>query len=357
MKPRPLKPMTASPTPAPTGTVRRIVTFLARCVVGVLWLLLTVWAVAAIHFSNLPWAWLRDVLAGAFAVGVVVLLVRERSRWRARGIFLAAWAVVLAWFFLIPASNSRNWRKDVAVLPYADIHGDRLMVHNIRNCDYRTETNYTVRHYDREFDLAKLSSADLFVVHWGSPLIAHTMVSFGFADGAHLCFSIETRMEEGESYSAIAGFFRRYEITYVVADERDLVRLRTNYRKGEEVYLYRLKNSSPAQTRAVLLDYFATINHLKDTPEWYNALVDNCTTSIHQHTFPYFKQIPFDWRILVNGYLPELLYEHGALDTSLPFAELKERSHINARAKPADQDPEFSARIRDGLPGAKIPLP
>jgi len=344
-------------TSDPGRPVLRVLTVIARCLVGLLWFFLTLWAVGAIYYSNLPWGWLRDLLAVGFVAGTVFLLVAVKSRWRARGIFLAAWGAVLVWYLLIPASNDRNWRRDVAVLPYAEINGDRLVVHNIRNCDYRTETDYTVRHYDREFDLAKLNSADLFVVHWGSPLIAHTMVSFGFADGGHLCFSIETRMEQGEAYSAIAGFFRRYEITYVVADERDLVRLRTNYRTGEEVYLYRLQNSSPAQTRAVLLDYFATINHLKDTPEWYNALIDNCTTSIQQHTFQYFKQIPFDWRILVNGFLPELLYEHGTLVTSLPFAELKSRSHINERAKAADQDPEFSARIRAGLPGAKIPSP
>ena len=84
---------------------------------------------------------------------------------------------------------------------------------------------------------------------------------------------------------------------------------------------------------------------------WYNAATDNCTTSIHQHTYPYFKRIPWDWRILVNGYLDELLYETGSLDTSLPFAELQARGHVNAKAKAADAAPDFSTRIRAGVPG------
>ncbi|MGC4070963.1 MAG: DUF4105 domain-containing protein [Nibricoccus sp.] len=333
--------------PTPTGRFRRLLRIAAKIFAGVLWFGLTAWAMGAIHYSNLPWAWLRNFGAIAFALGTIAVFVWARPTWRARLIFLAAWFVILAWFLLIPPSNQRNWRPDVVVLPYAEIVGDRLSVHNIRNCDYRTETDYTVRHYDRVFDLFKLESVDLFLVHWGSPAIAHTMLSFGFADGNHLCFSIETRMEQGESYSAIAGFFRQYEITYVMADERDLVRLRTNYRVGEEVYIYRL-HSDLAKSRKVLLDYLARINRLKEKPEWYNAATDNCTTSIHQHTFPYFKKIPWDWRILVNGYLDELLYETGSLDTSVPFAELQTRSHINARAKAADTDPEFATRIRAG---------
>ena len=144
--------------------------------------------------------------------------------------FLAAFAVVLVWWLLMPPSNSRNWQPDVAVLPWADIQGNRVTIHNIRNCDYRSETDYTVRHYDKTFDLAKLKSVDLSLVYWGSPYIAHTMLSFGFEGDGYVCFSIETRKEIGEAYSTVKGFFRQYELTYVVADERDLIGLRTNYR-------------------------------------------------------------------------------------------------------------------------------
>jgi len=306
----------------------------------------------AIYFSNLPAA-LRPIAAGIFALmsaGLILSGFRKRKRW-AWGAFLVLFAMVLAaWWLLIPPSNSRNWQPDVAVLPWAEVRGDLVTVHNIRNCDYRTETDYTVSHYDRSFDLTTLKSVDLFLVYWGSPSIAHTMLSFGFEDGSHLCFSIETRKEVGEEYSAVKGFFKQFELTYVVADERDLVRLRTNYRIGEEVYLYRFK--VPMEfARKVLLDYLREVNSLKDRPQWYRAILTNCTTSILRHTTPFNPDARFDWRLIANGYLDAMLYERGKLDQSLPFPELKKRSLINQRAKAADKAGDFSRLIRVGLPG------
>jgi hypothetical protein len=160
----------------------------------------------------------------------------------------------------------------------------------------------------------------------------------------------------GEGYSTLRGFFRQYELTYVVADERDVVRLRTNYRQGETVYLYRIQGDK-ALFREVFLDYFRSINRLNDTPEWYNALLSNCTSVLRGHTRPYFRKVLWDWRLLANGYADELAYEKGALDTSLPFAELKRRSIINLKAKAADQDADFSLRIREGLPGMNALAP
>ncbi|MDX2480817.1 MAG: DUF4105 domain-containing protein [Desulfuromusa sp.] len=195
----------------------------------------------AIYFSNLP-ASLRLVAGGCFALVAMILIFsglrkRKRLAWAS---FLALFVVVIAaWWLLIPASNNRNWQPDVAILPWAEVRDNLVTVHNIRNVDYHTETDYSVRHYDRTFDLTKLKSVDLFLVYWGSPSIAHTMMSFGFEDESHLCFSIETRKEVGEEYSAVKGFFKQFELTYVVADERDIVRLRTNYRKNEDVYLSR----------------------------------------------------------------------------------------------------------------------
>ena len=306
----------------------------------------------AIYYSNLTPA-LRMIAGGSFALTAVSLIVyglRKNKRW-SWGAFLILFMTVFAcWWLLIPPSNNRNWQPDVAVLPWAEINGNLVMVHNIRNCDYRTETDYTVSHYDRNFDLSKLKSVDLFLVYWGSPSIAHTMISFGFEDGGHLCFSIETRKEVGEEYSAIKGFFKQFELTYVVADERDLVRLRTNYRIGENVYLYRL-NVSLDFARKVLLDYLREINSLKDRPQWYRAMLTNCTTSILRHTTPFNPDARFDWRLIANGYLDEMLYERGKLDQTLPFVELKKRSLINPRAKAADKANDFSRLIRAGLPG------
>jgi hypothetical protein len=175
------------------------------------------------------------------------------------------------------------------------------------------------------------------------------MLSFGFKGDGVVTFSVETRKEVGEAYSNFKGFFRQYELTYVIADERDLIGLRTNYR-GEQVYLYRL-NESPDLARKIFLDYLREVNSLKERPQWYNALTDNCTTSFRIHTSPYNPDSRFDWRLIANGYIDEMLYERGALDTSLPFAALKKRSLINERAKIVGKFPDFSKLIRVGLPG------
>ena len=257
--------------------------------------------------------------------------------------------VVLMWWFLLQPSNNRDWLPDVAVLPFADIAGNQVTVHNIRNCDYRTETDFEVHHYDKTFNLDQLRTVDLYLVTWGSPHIAHTMVSFGFADGDYVCFSIETRKEKGEDYSAMKGLFRQFELTYIIADERDLIRLRANYRQGEEVCLYRLQ-VTPEQGRKLFLDYLRRANELHERAEWYNALTDNCTTAIRaQRTTA--DRAPWDWRMLVNGHLDEMLYERGMIVTNLPFAELKKISNINDRAKAADQAADFSQQIRKDLPG------
>src|SRR6185369_3650146 len=154
---------------------------------------------------------------------------------------------------------------------------------------------------------------------------------------------IEARKENGESYSALRSFFRKFELIYVFGDERDLVRLRTNYR-GENVYCYRL-NTEVAVSRLVFLDYLKEINRLKERPQWYNAVTANCTTMIRGHTKPYVKNAHFDWRILINGSIDQMAYERGTLDQSLPFEQLKARSLINEKAKAADKDPAFSKRI------------
>jgi hypothetical protein len=318
-------------------------------------LLMAGWATLAIYYSNLPGT-LRPWAAGIFALGSLVALIGMFNHRLVRLGFLAAFAVVLVYWLLMPPSNDRDWQPDLAVLSWADINGDKVTLHNIRNCDYRTETDFSCHYYDRTFDLAKLKAVDLFLVYWGSPSIAHTMMSFDFTGEGNVCISIETRKEKGEAYSTVKGFFRQYELIYVVADERDLVRLRTNYRengKGEDVYLYRLK-VKPEIARKVFLSYLGEVNRLKERPEWYNALTENCTTSIRQHTMPYNPNARFDWRMIVNGYIDEMLYERKFIDTSLPFAELKKRSYINPEAHAADNNPAFSQLIRVGLPGKEL---
>jgi hypothetical protein len=335
----------------PKGPGRKILSFTARSLVWLALLAMTGWGILAIYYSNLP-AGVRPYAAGLFGLAALSVLLFIRPRWRGKLVFLVLFALLVAWWLRMPPSNDRDWQPDLATLAWAEIVGDKVTIHNIRNCDYRTETDFTCHYYDRTFDLSKLKGVDFYLVYWGSPSIAHTMMSFDFEGQGNVCFSIETRKQKGQEYSTIKGFFRQYEIIYVVADERDLVRLRTNYRekgKGEDVYLYRL-NTTPVFAREVFLSYLREVNSLKVRPEWYNALTENCTTSIRKHTAPYNPNARLDWRLIVNGYIDEMLYERGSIDTSLPFAELKKRSYINPRAKAADKDPAFSKLIRVGLP-------
>jgi len=327
------------------------VRLLGRAALGCLLLLATVWAAAALYFDvRLPW--LRLLLAAVYALAVLAVWILIKRRWLAAGLTAGGFALVLAWWVTLKPSNERDWQPDVAVLPYADINGNQVMLHNIRNCDYRTETDFDVQHYDKTFDLDALRTVDLYMVYWGSPHMAHTMVSFGFDGGDYLCFSIETRKEKGESYSAVKGLFRQFELVYLAADERDLVRLRTNYRQGEEVYLFRLTGSAE-KARAFFLDYLRRLNRLRQRPEWYSALTQNCTTSIRLQRAEA-DRTPWDWRMLLNGHGDELLYKRGIIATNLPLAELKNQCHINVRARAADQDADFSRLIRRGVPGTDL---
>jgi hypothetical protein len=308
----------------------------------------TLWACAALWLDGPASRPLAGALALGFAAASALLLLRVRPLRRGVAVHAVLLVAVLLWWFSIAPSNERDWDPSVARLPRASLDGDILTIRNVRNFDYRSEHDFDEVWEERSWDLSKLTGVDLFLSYWGSPWIAHTIVSWQFSAGPPLAISIETRKEAHESYSALRGFFRQYELYYVVSDERDVVRLRTNYR-GEQVRLYRLA-ADPAFARALLLDYVAEINHLAEQPRWYNALTLNCTTAIRHHVDQVAPGNPFDWRILVNGLLDELAYSRGNVDTSLPFQELRARSDVTERAKAADADPAFSERIREGLP-------
>jgi hypothetical protein len=326
----------------------------------VLWLLAvaaligaTAWGALALYYSGQGGSGLRTALAVLFAIlGVVTLALLGWRRWRRRalGAFALVFGALLVWWSGIAPSNDRDWKPEVAVLPYATLDGDRVTMHNIRNFDYRSETDFTPAYYDRTFDLRKLESVDLIASYWAGPAIAHIFLSFGFGPDDHLAVSIERRDERSEGYSAIKGMFKQYELFYVVADERDVIRVRTNYRRDppERVYLYRLQGL-PETARRVFGEYLREINSLRERPEFYHTLTANCTGNIWLHSRINPGHVPYSWKVLASGHLPEYLYEQGRLDTRVPFAELQRRGHINALAQAADQAPDFSRRIRAGI--------
>jgi hypothetical protein len=320
-----------------------------RFTIAIVLLAVVAWWSLALRFRLPVSPGLATAIAIGYAVAALVVLIWLRPFGRAALVVLASFAVLAHWWSTIRPSNERDWAPEYAQAPYGELDGDRLVLHNVRNFDYRSETDFTPRWETRTYDLSRITELDLFMSYWGSPWIAHTILSWRFAEGPPLAISIETRRERTESYSAVRGFFRQYEIVYVAADERDLVRLRTNYR-GEHVYLYRLR-ADPTRARAILLDYLTSMNALRAEPAWYNALTDNCTTSIRAHVKAIGGPSMLDWRLLANGHADEMLYEQGALDRELPLDRLRVACSIDDKAKAADQDPQFSERIREGVPG------
>jgi Domain of unknown function (DUF4105) len=324
---------------------------IAICILaGIIVVAMTVWGAGVLYYSPLLPERLRALAAGGYVALTILAYLFLPRRGRTLLGSAAVFALLVLLYFQIPAANDRDWEPEVAVTPYATINGDLITIHGVRNFDYRTETDFTPRWETRTYDLGKLDSVDLVAVYWAGKAIAHIMISFGFEGKDYLAVSIETRKEKGESYSTLAGFFRQYELYYVVADERDVIGVRTTYRQPQEdVYIYRV-NGPIKNVRRVFLDYVKSMNELRDRPQFYNTLTTNCTTSIWLHTRMNPQSPPLSWKILLSGYVPDYLYDLGRIDTTRPFAELEKLSRVNERAHAADNDPAFSRRIREGLP-------
>jgi hypothetical protein len=309
--------------------------------------LLITWCALAIYYSNLPWSGLRLGAAVCFAA-VAIWVVWISRLTRKSLIFFALCLGVIVWWILIPPSHDRPWRPDVAVMPRVVVDGDRVRITGVRDFDYRSVNDFNVHYEDREVQLSHLTGLDFFVSYWSEGLVGHTFLSFIFDNAPPLSISIETRPEVGEGFNPIASLFKQFELIYVVGNERDLVRVRTNYRK-ETVYLYRL-NSSPEHVRRLLLVYLERINELADRPEFYHLLSNSCTINIIRYANAAGRAGSFDIRHLLNGLIDSYLYHSGRVDTTLPFDELRRRSLINAVGQAADNAPDFSERIRASLP-------
>jgi hypothetical protein len=311
-----------------------------------------VWANLAIGYQLPGSAAVRIgacLVLNLLALAALVAIVR-RSHWRAVLIYAAAYALLLAWSGSISASNDKDWAADVVHGITGIVDGDRLSVRNLRNFSWHTEADYITRWEDRTYDLSKLRSLDLFLVYWMGPSIAHTIMSFGFDDGRYLDFSIELRRTQNDQYSAVAGFFKTHELVFIGADERDLMTLRKV--RNEQIQLYRLR-TPPERARALLVEYVKQANDLAINPRFYNTLTTNCTTAIFDMMHAVTSSIPFDWRIILTGHLPDYLYEHGAVDTRIPIEELRERADVTGRVDGSLTEVEFSSRIREGVPASR----
>lgn len=310
--------------------------------------LLVAWASLAIHFSNLPWAWARTLLAVIFLAFAIWALWIAGNR-SSRRAFVVVFLAVVAWWISIAPSHDRNWRPEVAVMPRAIIDGDRVRLIDVRNFEYRSRHDFTERFEDREVSLDHLVALDFYVSFWMPGPVGHTFVSFIFDNAPPVSISIETRPEVGESFDPLASLFKQFELIYVVGDERDIVGVRASHR-DEDVFLYRIQTSKEA-VRQLFLVYLDRINQLADRPEFYHLLSNSCTINIVRYANAAGRVGRFEIRHLLNGFIDGYLYASGRLVTTYPFDELRRRSRITDAARAAADAPDFPARIRASLPG------
>jgi len=299
----------------------------------------------AIYYSTIEPASIREALTILYvlSVGCAMSLLPFR---RGMGVATVISLSVFAWYLEDPPRNDRDWAQEYAIPAAIAIDGQTISITNIRDFSYRSPTDAVPHYYNADFRLDQLVSVDLVSSHWAGDAIAHIFLTFGFQDGRHLAISIETRRQKGFAFSVIAGFFRHFELIYVVADERDLIGVRTDIRR-ERVYLYPLR-LTPQSREALFLSYVNKIQELSEYPEWYNTFFDNCTTGILARA-----QAPgramLNWRVVLSGHMPEFVYRRGLMDTDLSFPALRRQSLI-IRPDSATITPDYSQDIRKNLP-------
>ena len=326
------------------GIVGRLLLTLVVLLPATLWGTLALW-------SRLPMSDPgRGTVAALFAIAMLAAIACLWTRRRVAMLVILglAWAALLGWWGAILPSNDRHWQPDMAHVANARIDGDMLTVQNVRNFRWRTDDDYDQRWETRQYRLSQLTGADLFLSYWAGESVAHAIISFDFADSDPLAFSIEIRKEAGESYSTTAGFFKTYELAIIAADERDVVKVRSTVR-GEDVRIYRL-DIQRKTALALLKEYVTLASDVSAHPRWYNTLTANCTTVIYGMAKRLDPRTDLDWRILLPGKLPSYLREHEFVSRSVPLDRLVAAARIGPRARAPDPDPDFSARIRQGVP-------
>jgi hypothetical protein len=340
--------MTGLKAPPAVGRPLRIVlTLLGALVVGSP----AIWGCFALWYRASPSRPVKILWVGlwsAFSLAMLFAAFQGQAVLGTIG-FSAAYAVLLTWWTHLRPTNDHVWADDVAQMTTGIIEGNWVTLHNVRNFDWRTVSDYTQRWETRTYDLERLASVDMIMSYWTGPAIAHMLISFGFDAGAQIVFSVEIRRQKVQKFSEVGGFFKEFELSVIAADERDVIRLRTNVRR-EEDYLYRLQLPKTA-IRSLFLAYVGEANSLIDAPRFYNTITVNCTTLVYQMMKRIVGHLPLDYRLLFSGYLPEYVHGVGGLDSRYTLEELTRRGHITERALRSDRSESFSADIRRGLPG------
>ncbi len=249
-------------------------------------------------------------------------------------------------------SNNREWSPDQQLLSYAEFDpgGDQVHIRNIRNIAYRSVNDYTVSHYNRTVRLSELSTLDYMVEELdGFPGFAHTLLSFGFEDSTYIAVSVEIRKEAGESYHPLSGMLREYELMYVIADERDVINLRANYRKNR-VYLYPVEIKKES-LKNLFVSMLQKANSLRERPEFYHTLTSTCTTNLARSASESTEESFFAYhpQILLPGFSDRLLLRRGLIRTDLKdIEEVRNAFLINEAAAGYRDSEQFSFGIREG---------
>ncbi|MDP4721987.1 MAG: DUF4105 domain-containing protein [Akkermansiaceae bacterium] len=323
-----------------------------RCAIALVFAskyLLAIWVFGFIWFAG-PFArdgFFNPVAAIVwFAALVINSIYIPHGKQRRFAISLHLLIPIAGWCLIRP-SHERDWKISFEKVPHSEVSGDIITIHNYRSFDYAEDGTPLPEWSTRTFDLGHLQGMDFFMTRWSSPFAGHPIFSFDFGEQGHCAFTIEAKLEEGEAYSLLAGIYRRYELSYIACDESDAIRVRTNFREGEQVYLYRTI-ATPEQARARFLEFVASMNDISESPRFYNVISSNCTTAVRSQMSGGF---PWDWRVIINGKLDELLYERGMLKTAgLPFPELQKRALINPKVSAHPNKDGFSERVRSGTP-------
>lgn len=309
-------------------------------------IMMLLWGTTALYYQLQVEGGLRWVVMVLWPCSVGFLLWgwwRYASLWQLCTA-VALFVLVLLWWLNIKPSHDREWAADVAQLTTADITGTQVVLHNVRNFNWITKEEAQISWETRHYDIDEIQSVEMFLSYWMGPAIAHTLVSFGFSNGEQVVWSVEIRREAQESFSAIGGFFKQFELSVVAADENDIIRLRTNHR-GEDVYRYPIQMPL-ANARSLFLAYANKANQVAQHPRFYHTLTANCTTIVYELIARIIPDIPKDYRLLLSGYLPEYVYELGALDRSKPLSQLRANAAITKKAKHIPDDAAYSQFIR-----------
>jgi len=309
---------------------------------------LHLWSALVLHYCSFPSsAALRAVAVAVYISAVIIIIVLSKKKYIGLLISLLAYVAVFLWFGSIQPKAGGKYPPELT-LPDVEFHGDLVTIYNVRNLAYRSAQDFDVRYEKRTYNLNDLKTLDVMVNYWGMEAIAHTFLSFGFSDGRFIAVSVEIRPEVGKVYGMLKGFFKQYNLIYIWGDERDLVRGRTNYRK-ENVYLYRT-TLSPENVRKMFVSMLTTTQIMYKKPQFYNTATNSCTNTLGNHIIAAkIMKIPFWKRRLLTGNVDQRMYEDGLLDRSKPFPELRQQANIDERARRADQDSDFSEKIRTHL--------